>query len=895
MKNVMKIALLVSASAITMTAAPAFAQDAAGAEETTDFNEIIVTAQKKAENLQDVPIAVSAFSQDTLQKRGLNGGADLQNAIPNVTFGATGFGRYNFQIRGIGAQILGAAADTGVGIHQNNIPLTVNRLAQAEFYDVERVEVLRGPQGTLYGRNATGGVVNTITATPKGSFSGEITAEYGRLNRTKLTGNLNIPLSETFAVRVAGVMAKRDGNVLNTGTGSMVNSQDVWSTRLTAQWTPSDRLRVRAMWEHFNQDDSQGANAKVYCAPAAGPTTIGGVPTNPFTQVMLSQGCLQTAANDPRNTGMPHSWKTIPGLFGLFSGIMPFNAFGGKVLSTDMHIVDAPFDPSQRSKNDLFSLDIQVGLGDNLTLTSLTAYDKDRYRAMTTAFGGVAPFGFLNTPITPGGIFVDPQLGRSDRFDNRVLTRTSAKQFSEELRIQSDFEGKFNFNLGGIYLDYQATNEVLFLGNNVTQFAIIQNLPVASGGSNAGIYIDPLAEPDGTGHNYYNSSSPYHLKSAALFGEAYFQATDTLKATLGLRYTNDRKEQTTFPVVMLAPGRGFPAVTPQKVKFEEITGRFTVDWKPSDDNLAYASYARGYKGGGFNPGATVLSGVSPAYNPELVNAFEIGTKNLLADRRVTLNLTGFYYDYKGYQVAKFVNQTVSNENVDATVKGLEFEAAFEAVKGLRFDTQIGYLQTSIKGGSSIDSHDRTQGDASLVAVRSIDNASFATMCVVPVAVAAGLQAAINAGGVGAPPSEAMASLCTGPFAFPGASAGVPVPLKGKQLPNAPHWTLAFGGEYSTDIGADWRGTVRADYYRQTSSFARMYNTVVDKLTGYDNLNLSLRFQSEANGFEFLLYARNLLSQQVPTVVQVGGDETGGSNIMFGKDPESYGISITKRF
>ena len=116
-------------------------------DENTDANEIIVTAQKKAENLQDVPIAVSAFSQDTLEKRGLNGGADLQNAIPNVTFGATGFGRYNFQIRGIGAQILGAAADTGVGIHENNIPLTVNRLAQAEFYDVERVEVLRGPQG----------------------------------------------------------------------------------------------------------------------------------------------------------------------------------------------------------------------------------------------------------------------------------------------------------------------------------------------------------------------------------------------------------------------------------------------------------------------------------------------------------------------------------------------------------------------------------------------------------------------------------------------------------------------------------------------------------------------------------------------------------------------------
>jgi outer membrane receptor protein involved in Fe transport len=884
MKKNSRSVLLITASVFAVTAAPALAQDAPADE--ADASEIIVTAQKRSENVQDVPIAVSAFSQDSLEERGLNGGSDLQLAIPNVSFGATGFGRYNFQIRGIGAQILGASADTGVGIHENNIPLTVNRLAQAEFYDIERVEVLRGPQGTLYGRNATGGVVNTITATPRDSFSGSLTGEFGRFDRVKFTGFLNIPLSDTLAVRVAGIIARRDGNVLNTGTGQMVDSRSVWSTRITAQWEPSDQFRVRAMWEHFEQDDSQGGNAKVYCAPDPGPATIGGVATNPFTRVMLSQGCLPTAADDPRNTGMPHSWKTIPGLFGLFSGTMPFDAFAGKVLSTDLHIVDAPFDPSQRSNNDLFSLDIQIGLGENLTLTSLSAYSTDRYRAMTTAFGGVATLGFLNTPLTPGGIFTDPQLGTSDRFDNRVLTRTSATQYSEELRVQSDFDGKFNFNIGGIYLDYQATNEVMFLGNNVTQFAIAQNF----GG--AGIYIDPLVEPDGTGHNYYNSSSPYHLKSAALFGETYFQASDTLKFTLGLRYTNDRKEQTTYPVVMLAPGRGFPAVTPQTVKFEELTGRFTADWKPTDDSLVYASFARGYKGGGFNPGATVLSGVSPAFAPELVNAFEIGTKNTLADNRITLNLTGFYYDYTGYQVAKFVNQTVSNENVDATVKGLEFEASFEPVRGLRFDTQIGYLDTNISGGSSIDSHDRTQGNASLVAVRSIDPGSFATLCVVPLAVAVGTQSAINAGFA---PSEAMASLCTGPFAFPGANAGVPVNLTGKQLPNAPHWTLSFGAEYSTDLGADWRGTLRADYYHQSSSFARMYNSVVDRLNGYDNLNLSLRFESDKSGFEVLLYARNLLSQQVPIVVQVGGDETGGSNIMFGKERESYGISITKRF
>lgn len=886
MKKTFKVALLFSTSIVGVTTS-ANAQEA---QSEPVAGEIIVTAQKRAENLQDVPIAVSAFSAESLSERGLNGGADLQIAVPNVSFGTTGFGRYNFQIRGIGAQIQGLSADTGVGIHENNIPLTVNRLASAEFYDIERIEVLRGPQGTLYGRNATGGVVNTITATPKHQFAGQISAEYGRYDRKKLSGFVNVPISDTLAVRGAGTWINRDGNILNVGTGNKVNSADVWSTRLTAQWDPSARVSVRAMWEHFEQNDTAGGNAKTICAPNAGPTTIGGVATNPFTQSLLSNGCLNTAANDPRNIGVPASSKTIPGLFGLLFGTTPLNAFAGKTLSSDLHTIEASFDPYQRAKNDLFSLQVELDLSDALTLTSLSAYSKDRFRALSTPFGGIATVGFADTPLTPGGVFTDPQLGTSDRLESRTFVRQNAKQYSQELRVQSDFDGAFNFNIGGIYLDYKANENIIFLANTTTQAAIALN----AGG--AGIYIDPLADPDGTGHNYYNSSNPYHLKSGALFGEAYFQATDTLKATLGLRYTNDRKAQVTNPVLLLVPGSGFPDVAPQKVQFEEVTGRFTVDWKPevafTDDTLLYGSFARGYKGGGFNPGATAISGVSASYKPELVNAFEFGTKNSLANRKVTLNLTGFYYDYKGYQVAKFVNQTVSNENIDATVKGLEFEGAFEPVRGLRFDTQIGYLDTKIKGGSSIDSSNRTQGDPTLAQVRSIDSGSFSASCVLPVATLAAVQAGINAGAI---PSEAMGSLCTGAFAIPGAIAGIPVQLNGKQLPNAPHWTMSFGAEYSADLGPEWRGTLRADYYRQTSSFARIYNTTIDRIGAYSNLNLSLRFASDEKGLEIMGYARNLLDNNAITNIRVGNEETGGERTVFGKDRATYGIVVTKRF
>jgi outer membrane receptor protein involved in Fe transport len=884
MRTNFKYLLLGTVSMMSVTAAPAFAQEAAADE--VDPNEIVVTAQKKAENLQDVPIAVSAFSQDSLEGRGLNGGSDLVLAIPNVSFSSVALGKYNFQIRGIGAQIQGASSDSGVGIHQNNIPLTINRLAAAEFYDIERVEVLRGPQGTLYGRNATGGVVNTITATPKDEFSAEVSLDYGRYDRKKVSGYINIPLSDSLAVRAAGTMIKRDGTILNAGTGNMVDSRDVWSTRVTAQFEPSDNFRARLMWEHFEQDDTSGAIGKTICATTPGVTSIGGVATNPFTSAMLTPGCLRTSVNDARNTGMPSSTATLPGLFGLLIGVMPLNGFQGKVLSRDLRTIESSFDPYTRAKNDLISLDLQIGLGDSLTLTSVSAYSKDKFSQYSTAFGGIATVPFANTPLTPGGLFTDPQLGASDRFENSTLVRNSGKQYSQELRIQSDFAGPLNFNLGGIYLDFKSQNEVLYLGNTTTLFAIAQNF----GG--AGIYIDPLANPDGTGHNYYNNKSPYHLKSAALFGEGYFQASDTLKFTLGLRYTNDRKEQTSFPTLLLAPGRGFPATAPQTVKFEEVTGRFTVDWKATDDNLLYASVARGYKGGGFNPGATALSGVSPAFAPEFVNSIEIGSKNTFADGAIVFNATGFYYDYSGYQVSKFANQTVSTDNVDATVKGFEIEAAFEPVSGLRFDSQIGYLNTNITGGTSIDVHDRTQGNSNLVVVRSIDPGSFGVSCVVPVAVAAGLQAAINGGQA---PSEAMAVLCTGANAFPGANAGIAVNLKGKELPNAPHWTMSFGAQYTMEFGSEWEGVIRADYFRQTSSFARIYNSEIDGIDGYDNINLSYRISSQDKGIDIMFYARNLLSQDVATVVQVGGEETGGTRTIFGKDRATYGISLTKRF
>jgi len=194
-------------------------------------SDIIVTAQKREESIQDVPIAVSAFSGQMLDDLKIEGGSELLRAIPNVTFSKSNFSMYNFSIRGIGTKAISASSDPAVAVSFNNTPLIRNRLFEQEFFDIERVEVLRGPQGTLYGRNATGGVVNVLPALPIQEFEAEVKIEAGNFDTMRASGMVNVPLGPTLAARVAGAWTSRDGFDYNTFTEQRVNGRDLWSTR----------------------------------------------------------------------------------------------------------------------------------------------------------------------------------------------------------------------------------------------------------------------------------------------------------------------------------------------------------------------------------------------------------------------------------------------------------------------------------------------------------------------------------------------------------------------------------------------------------------------------------------------------------------------------------------
>src|SRR3546814_544666 len=216
-----RLALVTSASALAVIiAAPAIAQEAAQPPE-PEIDEygvetIIVTAQRQAESLQDVPIAVSAFTAAAMERQQIKNPSDLQLTLPNITFTKTNFTSSSFTIRGIGDLCVGISCDQATAVRLNGSPLFSTRLFETEFYDLERIEVLRGPQGTLFGRNATSGVVNIITAKPilgELHASGEV--DYGNFDSKKAKAMVNVPLGDSIAVRLAGFYLHRDGDPQN--------------------------------------------------------------------------------------------------------------------------------------------------------------------------------------------------------------------------------------------------------------------------------------------------------------------------------------------------------------------------------------------------------------------------------------------------------------------------------------------------------------------------------------------------------------------------------------------------------------------------------------------------------------------------------------------------------
>lgn len=863
------------------------------------LEEIVVTSQRKAESIQDVPVAISAFGADEMEMRRIDDGRDLQLAVPNLTF----TGGNAFQIRGVGNSVGGTTGDVGVGIHHNNAPQVVSRVVSAETYDVERIEVLRGPQGTLYGRNSTGGVINYITAKPvfdETAFS--ISAELGNYNSRKFKGMANIPLGDKLALRLAGMTLDRDGYTKNDATGNDIDDRDLYSLRATLAFRPTDRIDGWLLLESFREDDSRSAGARSLCITDHGPDYVGSTRiTDQEIKDYLSQGCAAGSVYDKNAFGRPNSVAIFGGRFAhriSSEGYTPAgNLYAGQDQPRNLRRTSAFIDPQYTVKQDIVELEVNFHLSDNLTLSFLGHHSEDDSYTKSGSFEGSV--GFLDTPLTPGGIWTDYQSGPGRGMRTLSISDAYAEQTSLELRLQSSFDGPFNFNVG--VLNYEVERDThTFVSTNTTTLYLATGKYCQSLGLGLTpdcLYHDPKPKPDYTGHQYFDTWTPYELKSNALFAETYYDISDTLKLTTGIRYTDDDKRRVRMGQLLLNPvgenGIGTPGYPPgsakiDEVDFQEWTGRIVLDWMPdlafTDSTLVYGSFSRGYKAGGFNTPESDGTAVPP-YKSEFVNAWEIGTKNILAGGRARLNASLFFYDYENYQISKREEFAIRNENIDVKVYGLEIESAYDLLDNLTLFANLGWMKTEIQHGSSVDPLDRTLGDPNFTVLRG-----YNVGCIAPTAEIEALVNDLQSGAIVVAPGAAH------PLFNPcgGRSSGIEKDLTGNELPNAPKLSAALSLQYNFNI-ADWASALRFDYSWKDKTYTSVFNSINYELDSWDNANASLTMHNYDMGLSLQFFVKNLFDDDTIVNHGPGSEGVGQTRGLTLLDPRIWGLAMTYQF
>jgi len=771
---------LLAASAIALIAAtPAMAQNAPApatpaaapqADDQDQIADIVITAQRQSETLQTVPIAVSAFSAEALKEQQINSTSDLQLTLPNITFTKGNFtSSSSFNIRGIGDLCVGVTCDAATAIHVNDVPVLGSPIFQNEYFDVERIEVLRGPQGTLFGRNATGGVVNFITAKPDLSgihASGDV--EYGNYNSVRVKGMLNIPLGDIFGVRVAGYYLNRDGFTKNLSTNSNIDGRNQYDIRVSLRFQPTANTTLDIVAHYFKEDDDRSRIQKQLCH--RDPTgVLGCLPDRLAFEQVNGDATLASVLTSSQFLRLRTSTAPLAGFaLGSVYGT-DGDSYTGYVNPADMRTVNIDSLPtfktnekqvlvnfSQDFGKALFKLD--GGYTEGMTDSSVD-YNVGIERSYATnpglnLFNAVAGAGLLgpgyqairnillpngNTSTlcqslaepTGTGVYSGHKVCASTSLDFDRSTARGKQWFAEGI-ISSKLDGPFNFLAGAGYLDYKVYDNSYY----VNSFALDYAAGLLGGGAG-----NVLGTPF-----YRNDSEFYHLKSYGFFGEAYVNFSDKVKLTGGLRYNHDEKDYQSrtnllncaVPVgaanAYSAPGfscydadplrAGNQPLAINNVSFGRLTGRAVLDWQITSRNLLYVSYSRGYKSGGLNPSLAAGFSVPLTFGPETVNAFEIGSKNTFLGGTLRLNLTAFYYQYKQLQLSRIVARTSVNDNVDADIYGAEAEAIIKPSNSVLINLTASYLHTKVSNDKFLSNpQDPSGGRSDAVIIKDVTNGS----------------------------------------------------------------------------------------------------------------------------------------------------------------------------
>lgn len=662
------------------------------------IEEIVVTAQKREEKLQDVPIAISAFSGDALNTLGVTDTRDLSRLVPGFNANESGRGSTLFTLRGVGFADTTYAATNTVGTYIDEVGLPYSVMTRGANLDIERVEVLKGPQGTLYGRNTTGGLINYIAKAPTDTFEAGTLTSFSRFNTLESENFISGPLLETLSGRLAFkiVRSSKGWQFSNTREGDTLGEQDKFSARGSLDWRPSDDLFVRLRVEGW-MDQSD---------PTA-PQVVGIIPGNPFVG---EAGLNPAVANYP---------------------LIPMKGANPRVADWPTMGATGEF-PGE--------------LDDSFLMQSVKAiWDIDDTMALTTIVSN------LESDSKDS-----PQLQGFNVTETDLLTTANIKSQALEMRL-SDlwWEERFRWTLGFNISNDKAREEELADTTNAGALFAVGNLSGQTGVVAAQLpgelaaFQALLVQLGALGpapvSNMVNINGKPKIKQGGIFLNTDTELSDTFSLNLGLRYTESKQDYTACTnepveatgVVGLSnvftglstaaaaqfmaenPGQmGRPSVVMKGDCFplgedgnndpfvgeldeDNVSGRAALSWKPDEDALYFAAISRGFKAGGFpvlNPARKAQ--LVPVVQEELLS-YELGTKQSFLDRMLRTNLTTFYYDYTDKQLlTKTLDQVfgplpILQNAPKSHIYGVELETQVSPFDGFFFAFAGSYIKTKI--------------------------------------------------------------------------------------------------------------------------------------------------------------------------------------------------------
>ena len=676
------------------------------------IEEIIVTSQRTEESLQDVPIAVTALTADMLNDMQIESGSDLQLVTPSLNFQGNDAGGGAFNIRGITNLAVSATAESGVEIHVNDLPVGSTTMQDGEFLDMQRIEVLRGPQGTLYGKNSVGGAINLITARPQfDEVTQMVSVDVGDYNLEKLKYTLNYPLSDSMAVRFATASIERDGdikNIYSKAPTSHINNRDSAAYRFSFAWQVSDSTDILFVYDKYEEDSARHYVNNRYCKRDPS-VAVGCTPGGPLVHE-LTHPMATFVENLAILTGIL-DYTPVTDMSGAPQGFWQSNNRGNPRYIIDQDITQLIINHSINESWDMtFSHSSKERLYDRTGVYESEEYDALRFKDSPYFPGGYIPMSGYGSNCTLedgtlgtyGGCVTDT-MNYPDGFDRQY--NPEGKNEVTEVRFQSSLDGQWNYLLGAIHTSASGKSVYDIAANGLDALALFPP-GVLTGGIPQG-YVQLYAP-------LYRTSSISASRSSAIFGEIYYQQSDRLKYTLGLRRTEDYKEQygrSPFLSVVGfgSQGNGFTAIPGQSIpefgqswyasgtpgdpetEYANNTGRFVVDFVLNDNTLVYGSISKGFKGGGFNPA------LDPAKYPNTpqvfpsteLNAYEVGFKADFPSQGMRWNAAAYIYDAQDYQVTKIQNKTRVNEGIDVDMMGFESEFIWVPVNAPQWQFNIG--------------------------------------------------------------------------------------------------------------------------------------------------------------------------------------------------------------